>query len=109
MREEFGSKNIKKPWPTKAAMEQVYEKNMWGGQTDFYSGKGSHQPDIVEPYINAVTAFLTSFKNPLTVCDLGCGDFNIGRQLVKHTKKYIAVDIVHNLIERNRETFKADN
>lgn len=109
-KKENQPKKPKTPWPTKAAMEQVYEKNLWGGnQTDFYSGEGSHQPKIVNPYIAAVTSFLTSFKTPLTVCDLGCGDFNVGNQLVPHTKKYVAVDIVPSLIARNKETFKAAN
>ncbi len=91
-------------------MEQVYEMNLWGGdKAEFYSGEGSHCPEIVEPYIAAVSSFLTSFKNPLTVCDLGCGDFNVGKQLVHHTKKYVAVDIVPSLIAHNKETFKAPN
>ncbi|QQX78154.1 class I SAM-dependent methyltransferase [Aequorivita iocasae] len=91
-------------------MEQVYENNLWGGNEDeFYSGEGSHLTGIVNPYLAAVTSFLTSFKNPLTVCDLGCGDFNVGKELVQHTAKYIAIDIVPNLIARNIETFKAPN
>ncbi|SDW12614.1 Methyltransferase domain-containing protein [Aequorivita viscosa] len=109
-KEENHTKKVKKPWPTKRAMEQVYEMNLWGGgKTDFYSGEGSHLAEIVNPYVEAVTAFLTSFKNPLTVCDLGCGDFNVGKELVPLTKKYIAVDIVPSLITRNKEKFKADN
>ena len=103
-------KRLKKPWPTKAAMEQIYEMNLWGSNTShFYSGEGSHHPDIVNPYLAAVTSFLTSFENPLTVCDLGCGDFNVGKSLVKHSKKYIAVDIVHDLIEHKKEEFKEKN
>ncbi|MEE9408694.1 MAG: methyltransferase domain-containing protein [Polaribacter sp.] len=104
------TKAIKKPWPTKAAMEQVYELKLWGDNaTNFYSGAGSHQQEIIVPYINAVTTFLTSFKNPLVVCDLGCGDFNIGKQLVEHSKKYIAVDIVTNLIDYNKKNFQEEN
>jgi SAM-dependent methyltransferase len=100
----------KKPWPTKDAMEQIYEKKLWGDNGfDFYSGAGSHEPELVDPYIDAVSSFLTSFETPLTVCDLGCGDFNVGKQLVKHTKKYIAVDIVKDLIARNQATFKEEN
>ena len=103
-------KKTKTPWPTKLAMEQVYEKNLWGGNNaEFYSGEGSHHPEIVNPYIAAVSSFLTSFENPLTVCDLGCGDFNVGNQLVTHAEKYVAVDIVPSLIARNKETFKAPN
>jgi len=100
----------KKPWPTKDVMEQIYEKKLWGGETfDFYFGNGSHDSVLIEPYIDAVSAFLTSFDCPLTVCDLGCGDFNVGKQLVKHTKRYEAVDIVEDLIEHNKVTFKHDN
>jgi SAM-dependent methyltransferase len=103
-------KNIKTPWPTKDAMEQVYEMNLWGGNaSDFYSGEGSHDTEIVAPYITAVIAFLTSFESPLTVCDLGCGDFNVGKELVKHTKKYVAVDIVADLIEYNKLPFKEEH
>lgn len=104
------AKSRKKPWPTKDAMEQVYEMNLWGeGKTDFYSGEGSHDPEIVDPYIKVVTSFLTSFEKPLLVCDLGCGDFNVGKKLVKHTKKYFAVDIVEDLIKRNKEVYKEEN
>ncbi len=107
---ENGTKKIKKPWPTKDAMEQVYEMKLWGDhKSDFYSGAGSHQPEIVTPYLTVLKNFLTSFKNPITVCDLGCGDFNIGKELVQHTKKYVAVDIVNDLITRNKEKFKEAN
>lgn len=99
-----------KPWPTKQAMEQVYKMNLWGGEkSDFYSGSGSHNPEIVNPYLEAVTSFLNSFKSPITVYDLGCGDFNVGKELVKYTKKYVAVDIVEDLIIRNKEKFKSEN
>ena len=99
----------KQPWPTKAAMEQVYALKLWGeNDSDFYSGDGSHRHDIVEPYINTLTSFLTSFESPLVVCDLGCGDFNVGKQLVQFTEKYVAVDIVSDLIERNKQKFTDD-
>jgi len=107
---ELRTKRIKKPWPTKDAMEQVYEMNLWGdSESEFYSGDGSHQPEIVDPYVEVITLFLNSFENYLTVCDLGCGDFNVGKELVEHTKKYIAVDIVSDLIEHNKEIFNAKN
>lgn len=102
--------NSKKPWPTKEAMEQIYEEKLWGGSDhDFYSGSGSHDPALTGPYIDKVRTFLGSFEEPLVVCDLGCGDFNVGNELVDHTKKYIAVDIVEPLIERNKERFQNEN
>ena len=106
-KKENKSKRNKKPWPTKDAMQQVYEKNLWGSSTsDFYSGDGSHRSEIVAPYVEALVKFLNAFESPVSVCDLGCGDFNVGKELVKYTKNYIAVDIVPELIERNKQEFK---
>ncbi len=103
-------KKDKKRWSTKAVMHQIYENNMWGGkENDFYSGTGSHDQKIVAPYIQMVSSFLKSFEKPLSVCDLGCGDFNIGIQLLNYTSDYIGVDVVDNLIERNKEKFKRNN
>jgi SAM-dependent methyltransferase len=104
------TKKVKKPWPTKAVMEQVYKLRLWGDEkTEFYSGYGSHQADIIKPYIAAVISFLRSFKTPILVCDLGCGDFNVGKELVIYTKKYVAIDIVAPLIAFNKEKFKEPN
>lgn len=110
MKKKDETKSIKKPWPTKDAMEQVYAMKLWGdNKSEFYSGIGSHHPEIVNPYIAILTSFLTSFKSPLVVCDLGCGDFNVGKYLVKHTKKYVAVDIVTDLIAHHKEKLKEEN
>ncbi|APZ44979.1 SAM-dependent methyltransferase [Polaribacter reichenbachii] len=104
------SKKIKKPWPTKKIMDQIYDLNLWGGnETEFYSGFGSHNPELVDPYIKIINEFLNSFDNPISVLDLGCGDFNIGKALYKNTKKYTAIDVVEDLINYNKEKFKADN
>lgn len=104
------SNKIKKPWPTKAAMDQIYKQHLWGGKDfDFYSGEGSHSPEIYKSYIEAVIHFLTSFEKPLNLCDLGCGDFNIGKHFISYTNKYQAIDIVEDLIERNREMFEFSN
>ncbi len=104
------SKKHKKPWPTKAVMEQIYDRNLWGGSAnEFYSGFGSHLPEIIDPYLKVIADFLSSFEVPLTVCDLGCGDFNIGKELVRYSKKYVAVDIVPDLIEHHKKKFKAEN
>jgi hypothetical protein len=81
---ENQTKTIKKPWLTKDVMEQVYDLHLWGdNSSDFCSGFGSHQSEIVNPYVAVVSSFLTSFKKPPRVCDFGCGDFNIGKEFVK--------------------------
>jgi hypothetical protein len=104
------TKHPKKPWPTKEAMEQVYAHKLWGDNaSQFYSGEGSHEAHLVQPYLEVLISFLTTFKNPLVVCDLGCGDFNIGKELVGYTSKYIAVDIVPDLIAHNKARYQADH
>jgi len=109
-KEITNTKKKKKPWPTKAVMEQIYKKNLWGNNSSaFYSGLGSHDSEIVMPYIEVVKTFFKSFKSPLNICDLGCGDFNIGKQLVEYTNTYVAVDIVEDLIAYNKEHFKAEH
>jgi len=105
-KKEIDTKRIKQVWPTKKAMEQIYEMNLWGGnKSEFYSGIGSHDPKMVMPYVDVLTTFLTSFKSSLIVCDLGCGDFNVGKELVKYTKQFFAIDIVPKLIAHNKEKF----
>ncbi len=100
----------KKAWPTKEAMEQVYALNLWGGREgELYSGSGSHLPALVDPYVAHVVDFLQGFPKPLVVCDLGCGDFNVGNQLHPYAAHYHAVDIVPALIELNQSVFKATN
>ncbi|GHA47932.1 hypothetical protein GCM10007103_31080 [Salinimicrobium marinum] len=103
-------KKIKQPWPTQDAMAQIYEKNLWGGDSaEFYSGLGSHHLELVFPYVDTVLTFLKAFKTPPVICDLGCGDFNVGKELVQHSKKYIAIDIVPDLIAHNKKECQAEN
>ena len=110
VKSEYREMKIKKPWPTQKAMQQVYANKLWGDNgTPFYSGEGSHHPEITEIYVNEVVSFLTSFTPKISVCDLGCGDFNVGKQLYDYTLKYTAVDIVPELIEYNKLHFQADN
>lgn len=86
----------------------MYAMNLWGSGTSlFYSGEGSHLQEIIDPYIATVKTFFSSLELPPVLCDLGCGDFNIGKQLVPFTKRYVAVDIVRDLISHNQSTYKA--
>ena len=90
-------------------MSDIYLNKRWGGKKyDFYSGYGSHSKKVVKPYVKIIREFLDSHKDKLVVCDIGCGDFNVGNQLVNHAKSYFAVDVVEELITRNKELFKHD-
>ena len=88
------------------SFSKIYRDRLWGGaQTgDFSSGKGSHNKDVISKYLLSVGEFLKSGK--YDVVDLGCGDFNVGKELVPLANSYIAVDIVKDLIEHNKSKFK---
>ena len=91
------------------AFTRVYQTNEWGvsEQRDqpFYSGEGSHLPDLVEAYVTAVTAFLSALPTKPDVVDLGCGDFNIGARIRPLCGRYVACDIVGPLIAFNQQKF----
>ena len=94
----------------KNVMAKIYHEKLWGGRNfDFYSGKGSHSKRVVRPYVKLLNDFLEDNGKDLVVCDLGCGDFNVGQQLVANAKAYIAVDVVEDLIVRNQESFAYPN
>jgi len=86
---------------------KVYQGGLWGaGVGGFYSGTGSHDPEVVLPYVEAMRAHLQGLKRPVRLVDLGCGDFNVGRQLVDCVDSYIGCDVVPELIARNRREFR---
>lgn len=88
-------------------MRDIYLNKKWGGKKhDFYSGFGSHSRKVVKPYVKAIRRFFDSHQNKFVVCDIGCGDFNVGSQLVNSTSAYKAVDVVDELIVRNRNLYK---
>lgn len=94
---------------TREVFRKIYEERAWGASDDpeqaFYSGSGSHAPDIVEPYVEAIAEFLGSFAELQDVVDIGCGDFAIGSRIRKYCRRYVACDIVEPLIEFNRTRF----
>jgi hypothetical protein len=93
--------------PAASVFTAIYREAKWGSAPDgdFYSGTGSHDPAVVLPYVEGVTAFLQSLPKPPSLVDLGCGDFNVGRQLRPYCSEYIACDVVPDLIARNRTKF----
>ena len=57
----------------------------------------------MDPYISAVRALIANdFDTPPDAVDLGCGDFNVGKQIRNVTDRYIACDIVPSVINYNR-------
>jgi len=93
--------------PVEEIFSAIYRERKWGAESDgdCSSGTGSHVESVVLPYINAVRGFLQSLPSPPSVVDLGCGDFNVGKQLRHYCGRYVACDVVPALIQRNKDKF----
>jgi SAM-dependent methyltransferase len=93
--------------PVEEIFSALYRERKWGTNpdSDFSSGTGSHVESVVLPYVNAVRGFLESLPRPPSVVDLGCGDFNVGKELRPFCGRYVACDVVPALIQRNKDRF----
>jgi SAM-dependent methyltransferase len=92
--------------PLKNIFDQIYKEKRWGSEFDFNSGSGSHNPVVIDGYVQVVKNFLQGFNQKPNVIDLGCGDFVVGSNIRPFCKEYIACDIVDDLIERNKQKYK---
>lgn len=85
----------------------IYQSNAWGGVPgEFYSGSGTADAHIASAYLTAISALAQreTFMGSRFV-DLGCGDFQIGRQLLALCGSYVGVDIVGPLVQRNNDLY----
>ena len=93
----------------KEIFSDIYKHNLWDNysesKNEFYSGTGSRNKEINEKYVNSLKVFFKSFEKKPTIVDLGCGDFFIGSQLTGFANKYIAVDVVDELINFNKKKY----
>ncbi len=85
----------------------IYKDRLWGFEEnqEFYSGPGSHESKITKPYIKCIIQQFKKYSDIKTVLDLGCGDFNIGQELFQYVNKYIGLDVVEKLINRNKSLY----
>ena len=95
---------------TKEVFTKIYSENVWGKDNSnpgtYFSGGGSHDAILIDPYITAIKKFIAGLENKPDVMDMGCGDFNIGSKVRSLCNKYIACDIVDPLIEQNKIIYK---
>jgi hypothetical protein len=60
--------------------------------------------------VSAIRSFIANtFPSPPDAVDLGCGDFNVGRQIWNATRRYVACDIVSGVIDHNRLAYTDDD
>jgi len=96
--------------------ETVYRDKLWGadgGSPDFFSGAGSRGA-LAERYVSEMAKLLRAHQEeagrPLTVVDIGCGDFHVGHALVRAVDgiTYVGCDIVPAVVERNSARYASD-
>ena len=90
---------------------EIYCDGHWGRRDDgsLCSGSGSADRSITAPYIEVVINYLKSVGIDKTIVDLGCGDMEIGRNFLDHCAGYVGGDVVSDLIERHKSTYKDRN
>ena len=92
--------------------QRIYSEKVWGYDSDNEggSGLGSHDKRIISNYIKDISDLIDSKElAAFTWLDLGCGDFNIGRHLAKLVNFYHGVDVVPEVVLRNKKLFRDAN
>jgi len=93
--------------------EKIYGNNSWGHspmKEAYFSGQGS-SPEFTKKYEAFVVNFIEN-NNIHTLVDLGSGDFQVARRIIKQCSRklnYIGCDIAQNLISYNIATFSQPN
>jgi SAM-dependent methyltransferase len=88
----------------KEVFSEIYAKNRWGGAFGtFNSGSGSH-PDVTESYASMLRSLIRAEKAKHIV-DLGCGDFQVGSQIISPELDYVGCDIVPEVVNVNAARF----
>jgi SAM-dependent methyltransferase len=94
----------------KDIFSKIYDNHQWGGEGDenFYSGEGTYFKDV-QIYIDTVSDFIKE-NNIKTVCEIGCGDFNVTGELLKKVDvEYTGLDVVPSLVEHLNKNYKSKN
>ena len=92
----------------KDVFTRIYKNNEWGGESGQYcSGNGSSGYHA-SLYADVVKKFIRD-KGITSIVDLGCGDFTVGSKLQMDNIKYIGIDIVDDLITRDKAAYENTN
>lgn len=89
----------------KDTFTQIYTENHWGSK-ESRSGEGSEF--LVTKDVREQLPVLFQKYDIKSVLDIGCGDFNWMRSIVGSLDRYMGVDIVQELVDRNNLLFKTD-
>lgn len=85
------------------SFDEIYKQNIWGS-----SGTGSRYTKDNIKLVNKINDIIKQ-ENIKTVCDFGCGDFQIMKHIDFEDIQYTGIDIVDNVIKQNINLYKCDN
>tara|TARA_R100001460_G_scaffold25005_5_gene50295 strand:- start:1891 stop:2511 length:621 start_codon:yes stop_codon:yes gene_type:complete len=90
----------------------IYKKGLWGKNSEGkgISGTGSKfTPDNVF-YVNCIKDIIKE-HNIKSVCDIGCGDWEISKHIdwKQLGVNYVGIDIVKDVVEENNNKYSSDN
>jgi SAM-dependent methyltransferase len=96
---------------------EIYDNGLWAHGKEaryleknakYFSGSGSYNKSSRE-YIQFITEYIKAY-DIRSVTDIGCGDFNIGKQLCGQNPQiaYNGVDVVPNMIRHHNEKFRSE-
>jgi hypothetical protein len=100
----FANKNMKLSENLKERFSQIYVANIFGG-IESRSGEGSNMIQTSE--IRGEIPNLVRQFNIQSFLDAPCGDFHWMKEVNLGVEKYIGVDIVEHLIEKNNQDFNS--
>ncbi|PKL52495.1 MAG: hypothetical protein CVV37_00920 [Nitrospira bacterium HGW-Nitrospira-1] len=101
----FSKPDVSAEFNLQKKFSKIYSKNIFGGK-ESRSGEGSNLIQTLE--IRRELPKLVRELKIKTFMDAPCGDWYWMRQTSLEVEKYIGVDIVDELIEKNRKQFGTD-
>ena len=84
---------------------KIYEKNTWGKG----SGTGSKCDTPDNRFYLSILKDIIEEREIKTICDVGCGDWEIMKSFDLQGKEYLGLDVVESVITKNSEDYKKDN
>lgn len=86
----------------------VYENGLWGKDEDgnSTSGTGSSLKEGI-PFINIIQNLLKN-HNISSVVDLGCGDWELAKEINWGQATYLGLDVVESIIRKNQKLYSSD-
>lgn len=93
---------------SKGRFTKIYDLNYWTTEESGPSGIGGVKDESI-PYLEFLQDFIDR-SNLRTIVDLGCGDFLLMKYIkIPKNTKYIGVDIVDALVDKNSKQYSKDN